>query len=658
MQAIKRAFFFFLVATMVLFLGTSRFSQAASAPVPETGAGDHLVHSPILPDYLKPPECASLNLDTLIVGSGVITGTDGNDLILGGASADAIDSLGGDDCVVGGAGDDTLLGGTAAVISTLWDQFNAVSYSNNDGTQPWSNDWQEIGESDGPFMGDVNVEVPLGRGSFTILASADAHLEQANPDLNFGAEVRLRTNPQPGNQRQSMLYFDLAAIPPGSNVVSAQAYFYVRNSNTSPVNVHRVTASWSETTATWNNSAWAYDPSVMGAFTPAINRQFVSADITTLAQGWVNGAYPNYGLMLVASPAAGEARFSSREANGALEAAFLLVEISQGGGANTLYASEDTHVDQATPNANFALDNRLRVKPAAGDQKRSLVRFDLSAIPPGYTVQSASASFYVRTNDNRPVSLHRITAAWSENAATWNNSASAYEPAASASFTPSVNRQYVTVDITALANGWVTGSYPNYGLMLIAASGATESRYSSLDVAGTDEDPYLTLVLSTNGPAQGLRLQNASRGAWRQADLTNAASALLEFSVLRQGLDDANDTVALELSSDGGASWTEVARYSGPADDAQMQAASLDISAFIAANTALRFIASPNLGAADRVYFDAVKITYSLILPVALDDILLGGAGDDELDGEAGVDICFGGDQNDQFWDCEILFDP
>lgn len=46
----------------------------------------------------------------LVSGSGTLTGTDGNDLILGSPGADIIDGNGGNDCIVGGGGDDSLNG--------------------------------------------------------------------------------------------------------------------------------------------------------------------------------------------------------------------------------------------------------------------------------------------------------------------------------------------------------------------------------------------------------------------------------------------------------------------------------------------------------------------------------------------------------------------
>jgi len=46
-------------------------------------------------------------------------------------------------------------------METVRDEFNTVSYSGNDGTMNWNNNWQESGESDGPSSGLLQV-VPDG----------------------------------------------------------------------------------------------------------------------------------------------------------------------------------------------------------------------------------------------------------------------------------------------------------------------------------------------------------------------------------------------------------------------------------------------------------------------------------------------------------------
>jgi len=51
---------------------------------------------------IKPSACETIFLTNRVSGSGLITGTEGNDLILGSSGTDTINGLGGDDCILGG----------------------------------------------------------------------------------------------------------------------------------------------------------------------------------------------------------------------------------------------------------------------------------------------------------------------------------------------------------------------------------------------------------------------------------------------------------------------------------------------------------------------------------------------------------------------------
>ncbi|MCP5101583.1 MAG: hypothetical protein GY943_39065, partial [Chloroflexi bacterium] len=42
-------------------------------------------------------------------------------------------------------------------VETVLDDFNTISYSNNNGTQPWLGDWSESGESTNPDSGDIKI---------------------------------------------------------------------------------------------------------------------------------------------------------------------------------------------------------------------------------------------------------------------------------------------------------------------------------------------------------------------------------------------------------------------------------------------------------------------------------------------------------------------
>lgn len=82
---------------------------AATNTVPETKADRSSAGIGV--NQLKPPACRGLFLSGIVSGSGEITGTEGNDLILGGPGPDTIDGLGGNDCILGGGGDDIIAGG-------------------------------------------------------------------------------------------------------------------------------------------------------------------------------------------------------------------------------------------------------------------------------------------------------------------------------------------------------------------------------------------------------------------------------------------------------------------------------------------------------------------------------------------------------------------
>jgi len=82
---------------------------AAGISVPASNVGQRSI--PVTMEDIKPAACGALYLSNIVSGSGTLTGTAANDLILGSAGADTIDGLGGNDCILGGNGDDLITGG-------------------------------------------------------------------------------------------------------------------------------------------------------------------------------------------------------------------------------------------------------------------------------------------------------------------------------------------------------------------------------------------------------------------------------------------------------------------------------------------------------------------------------------------------------------------
>jgi uncharacterized repeat protein (TIGR01451 family) len=54
--------------------------------------------------------------------------------------------------------DSTQVTAPTSSIETVRDEFNTVSFAGNNGTRNWRNDWQELGESDGPGTGNVEAD--------------------------------------------------------------------------------------------------------------------------------------------------------------------------------------------------------------------------------------------------------------------------------------------------------------------------------------------------------------------------------------------------------------------------------------------------------------------------------------------------------------------
>ena len=137
----------------------------------------------------------------------------------------------------------------------------------------------------------------------------------------------------------------------------------------------------------------------------------------------------------------------------------------------------------------------------------SVVKFDVSSLS-NVTVQSAKLNLEIRSSTNTPVPIqvHRLTTDWSESTVTWNSPWSAsggdysgnVEGSSTFDFDITLGHPTETMhfDITDLVNGWVQGSYPNYGLVLLDPTGANES----LNVYSSEGVTVPTLdVVTSNG---------------------------------------------------------------------------------------------------------------------------------------------------------------
>lgn len=156
-----------------------------------------------------------------------------------------------------------------------------------------------------------------------------------------------------------------------------------------------------------------------------------------------------------------------------------------------LPARQDATISEQTPTINFGAETQLRVGVTGGIEVPldawSLVQWDLSGIPRGSTIQTATVGLYQTANSAPPLLLYRVLEPWEESQVTWASQPKAeifdrtWAP-------PNVTGEYVRHDVKTLVDAWVNsgGNTPNYGLLLRPGSQAVQTRvFASREVRAT-----------------------------------------------------------------------------------------------------------------------------------------------------------------------------
>jgi len=187
---------------------------------------------------------------------------------------------------------------------------------------------------------------------------------------------------------------------------------------------------------------------------------------------------------------------------------FLTVALQQG--VDDYAGAQDTFVDQWEPDATHANDWHIAVR--TGGAQVSLLRFDVSEIPPAADVALATLKVYAvrRSNDSSlRLQAWKVNRAWDGNAATWTNATAVEEwaqpgcngvpadrdPVASEVSNPAEPGSWSTLDVTEMVRQWVADPEANWGLLL-GANGGAGVRYdlASSDYPQAELHPVLTIV--------------------------------------------------------------------------------------------------------------------------------------------------------------------
>jgi hypothetical protein len=144
---------------------------------------------------------------------------------------------------------------------------------------------------------EQTMTLPLGP-----LNGQDSYVYKGDPDTNFNSsELIIGYGFGFNDLLWSFIRFDLSIVPVNATIVSAELKLFQYESVNMEgliIGVHKVNGPWSENTLTWNNQ-----PSYNAAPEDIILRDpseniWISWDIASLMQGWVDGSITNYGVVL------------------------------------------------------------------------------------------------------------------------------------------------------------------------------------------------------------------------------------------------------------------------------------------------------------------------------------------------------------------------
>ena len=388
-------------------------------------------------------------------------------------------------------------------------------------------------------------------------------LYSSNPTTTYGSALNLQAGAfSAGSQfLHSVLKFDVSSLT-GQTISSATIDVEVRSSSNAPItiNAHRLTTNWTEGSVTWN-SPWSaaggdYDPTVVGSasFTSNLSlgdpTETMSIDITDLVQGWIDGTYPNYGLVL--RDASGTARSINCYTKEGLVAPKLAVVSCSGGGSGSSSATftqmEPMCTDLDMPaggvvqvtayvqgsSSGTTTTVTSRVNQSSDDAEENVsggsmdltssdlelisdggtdqlvgIRFNNITIPQGAIISSANIEFETDELDSGPTSL-TISGEDVDNAVSFSTSlgniSARTKTTASVSWNNvpawnTVDEKHQTPDISAIIQEIVDrGGWSDGNSIVLILEGSGERTAEAFD-GEPSAAPLLTIEYSTGGNA-------------------------------------------------------------------------------------------------------------------------------------------------------------
>ena len=386
-----------------------------------------------------------------------------------------------------------------------------------------------------PCTGRVLLQDSLTQGGYQGTTDTWIHSGAATFPQPKDGGLRLKG----AEGKSTLIRFELEGVPPGANVTRAQLTFYVdsaQDTRTLDVAAYRVARPWSEAQATWRDADLGVRWGTAGCNGVPADRTDVADDTITLncwgvyrgfdvtssVRYWLQHPDENYGWLLKGvGPSTAEYGLGSSRNQFQEYRPVLCIDYELCGHTATptrspqatatptatpsptdtplpsttvsLIAVEDTYISEWEPSANFGSAQNMRCY--ANSIRKMLVRFDLTSLPVGARVLSATLHLWTEPTGSATVNLnveaYRVKRRWDEIAATWQM-ATAAQRWSTAGAASTVNDYYdVLLDtqsvaavgheyfwnVTSALQEWLRFGAQNYGFLLVGGAG-TQVSYS------------------------------------------------------------------------------------------------------------------------------------------------------------------------------------
>lgn len=165
--------------------------------------------------------------------------------------------------------------------------------------------------------------------------------------------------------------------------------------------------------------------------------------------------------------------------------------------------TRDTFLSESSPENNYGAKSPIQADgdnpSGSGRELRMLLRWDVSALPPGSRVESAVVVLHVDGPTDPPFEIHAATRPWSEVEATWRSSAEHRDAAVLGCALPLGASEYafpLNAEGVARVQAWVDSPGSNAGLVIAAAHNTTVMKAHSRESSEPLRRPRLVLTVA------------------------------------------------------------------------------------------------------------------------------------------------------------------